>query len=104
MKKKSSSESAFFSLRVLIGLFICFAGVLIAFFAFGTQPTAPQANQPQANGMTRQELVGLYEALAPADFVPPACVPGSEMFTDVPASNPFCSWIEELARRGITAG
>jgi hypothetical protein len=26
------------------------------------------------------------------------------MFTDVPASNPFCSWIEELARRGITAG
>jgi hypothetical protein len=26
------------------------------------------------------------------------------MFADVPASSPFCRWIEELARRGITAG
>jgi hypothetical protein len=26
------------------------------------------------------------------------------MFTDVPASNPFCPWIEELARQGITSG
>jgi hypothetical protein len=33
-----------------------------------------------------------------------ACVPGQEMFNDVPASSPFCPWIEELARRGITGG
>jgi hypothetical protein len=26
------------------------------------------------------------------------------VFKDVPASNPFCRWIEELARRGITSG
>ena len=26
------------------------------------------------------------------------------MFQDVPASNPFCPWIEELVRRGITTG
>jgi hypothetical protein len=26
------------------------------------------------------------------------------MFGDVPASSPFCPWIEELARRGVVAG
>jgi hypothetical protein len=26
------------------------------------------------------------------------------VFSDVPASSPFCRWIEELARRGITSG
>lgn len=31
-------------------------------------------------------------------------VAGSERFTDVPASNPFCPWVEELARQGITSG
>jgi hypothetical protein len=37
-------------------------------------------------------------------YVPQACVSGSEIFNDVPASDPYCRWIEELARRGITAG
>jgi hypothetical protein len=35
---------------------------------------------------------------------PPACVAGTEMFADVPASNGFCRWIEELARRGVVSG
>jgi hypothetical protein len=35
---------------------------------------------------------------------PPACVTGSEAFADVPASSPFCRWIEELFRRGIAGG
>ena len=35
---------------------------------------------------------------------PPACVAGSEMFNDVPASSPFCKWIEELARRQVVSG
>jgi S-layer homology domain len=105
MKKKSLSQSAFFNPRAVIGLFVCLAGVLIAFLAFGLEPTAPLAKDVRfGNTMTRQQMVGLYEALAPADFVPPACVAGSEMFTDVPASNPFCPWIEELSRRGITGG
>ena len=35
-------------------------------------------------------------------YAPPACtVP---IFNDVPASSPFCRWIEELARRGVVAG
>jgi hypothetical protein len=101
MKKKSFAESAFFNPRALIGLFVCVAGVLIAFFAFGAQP---QRTVSDENTMTRQDLVEMYRAMAPSTFVPPACVEGSERFTDVPFDNPFCPWIEELARQGITAG
>src|SRR6266516_1600973 len=36
MKKKSASQSAFFNLRVLIGLFIVLAGVSLALVGFGT--------------------------------------------------------------------
>src|SRR5438477_1709171 len=36
MKKKSTSQSAFFNLRVLIGLFIVLAGVFLALIGFGT--------------------------------------------------------------------
>jgi hypothetical protein len=35
---------------------------------------------------------------------PPACVAGQEAFADVPATSPFCRWIEELARRGVVGG
>ena len=35
---------------------------------------------------------------------PPACVAGAEMFPDVPASSPFCKWVEELVRRGVVSG
>jgi hypothetical protein len=35
---------------------------------------------------------------------PPVCVAGSEMFLDVPSTNGFCRWIEELARRGVVSG
>src|SRR5207302_2919557 len=36
MKKKSASRSAFFNIRVLIGLFILLAGVFLALVGFGT--------------------------------------------------------------------
>jgi hypothetical protein len=35
MKKKSTSQSAFFNLRVLIGLFVVLFGVFLAFFGGG---------------------------------------------------------------------
>ena len=35
-------------------------------------------------------------------YAPPAC--GTPMFNDVPANNPFCRFIEELARRGVVTG
>src|SRR4030095_16808324 len=36
MKKKSTSQSAFFNFRVLIGLFVVLAGAVLAIFGFGT--------------------------------------------------------------------
>jgi hypothetical protein len=33
---------------------------------------------------------------------PPACT--TPVFSDVPASSPFCRWVEELVRRGVVSG
>jgi hypothetical protein len=35
-------------------------------------------------------------------FTPPPCT--SPQFPDVPPSDPFCPWVEELARRGVVTG
>jgi hypothetical protein len=52
--------------------------------------------------VTREQLaVFLLRTLDPS-LSPPACA--TPVFNDVPASSPFCRWIEELVRRGITAG
>jgi hypothetical protein len=50
MKTKSASQSAFFSPRVLIGLFIVLAGVFLALLGFGTfsARATPTANSAQA--------------------------------------------------------
>src|SRR5713101_5411013 len=45
MKKKSASQSAFFNLRVLIGLFTVLAGVFLALAGFGTFSALAQAQQ-----------------------------------------------------------
>src|SRR6266540_5588172 len=45
MKKKSASQSAFFNLRVLIGLFIILTGVFLALAGFGTFSALAQAQQ-----------------------------------------------------------
>ena len=95
MKKKSTSQG-FFNVRVLIGLCVFITGIFLALLSFGP------AMSGFAQGTTRAEMtLALGKAL---DVTPPACVPGQEMFDDVPASNPFCPWIEELVRRGITGG
>jgi hypothetical protein len=96
MKKKSPSQSTFFNVRVLIGLCVFMGGVFLALVSFGP------ATAGFAQGTTRGQMAAVVaQAL---NVQPPACVPGQEMFDDVPASNPFCPWIEELARRGITGG
>jgi hypothetical protein len=52
---------------------------------------------------TREQMsVFVLVAKEGAAYAPPAC--GTPVFTDVPASSPFCRWIEELARRGVTGG
>jgi hypothetical protein len=53
---------------------------------------------------TRAEMAPFVLASATPSDVPPACVPGSELFADVPAASPFCRWVEELARRAVTGG
>jgi hypothetical protein len=59
-------------------------------------------NYCPTDAVTREQMsVFLLHTLDPA-LNPPACtVP---VFNDVPASSPFCRWIQELARRGITGG
>jgi predicted TIM-barrel enzyme len=35
-------------------------------------------------------------------LIPPTCT--TPVFADVPASSPFCRWVEELARRAVVSG
>jgi hypothetical protein len=56
---------------------------------------------PQDAVPREQMAVFLLRALDPG-LSPPACT--TPLFADVPASSPYCRWIEELSRRGLTAG
>jgi hypothetical protein len=57
------------------------------------------------NPVTRAQMpVFLLKTLEGSGYTPPSCVPGAEVFNDVPAANGFCRWIEDLARRGVTSG
>ncbi len=52
--------------------------------------------------VTRQQMaVFLLASLEGSEYTPPA---PTGVFDDVPVSDPFAPWIEELAGRGITAG
>jgi len=52
--------------------------------------------------VTREQMaIFTLRTLDPA-LNPPAC--GTPVFADVPASSPFCKWIEELFRRGVVTG
>src|SRR4029453_5870012 len=101
MKKKSSSQSAFFNLRVLFGLFVMLAGVFLALLSFGTF-----SRVFAKNGVTPEErtLTLAQARTLPHPPQPPRCGAGQWMFNDVPPSSPFCPFIEELARLGITGG
>ncbi len=46
--------------------------------------------------------VYLLRAKEGSAYTPPACT--SPLFADVPCSNPLAPWINELSRRGVTAG
>src|ERR1043166_9117465 len=65
MKKKSVSQSAFFNLRVLIGLFMGVAGVSLALLATAkpARPVSPQAQQK-------------YKVTTTSQYVPPLVPPG----------------------------
>jgi uncharacterized repeat protein (TIGR01451 family) len=53
---------------------------------------------------TREQMAIFVLRTLDPTLDPPACVGGSERFADVPASSPFCRWIEELARRNVVTG
>ena len=53
--------------------------------------------------VTREQMAAfLLKARYGADFFPPEAT--GDVFTDVPASDSFAPWIEELSREGITGG
>src|SRR5437667_10035674 len=62
MKKKSTSESAFFNLRVLIGMFVLLAGVFLALAGFGVFSAASTA-QAQQNYSLGQSIDPLVPAM-----------------------------------------
>lgn len=63
--------------------------------------TNPMQYCPDA-GVTRGQMaVFILRAKHGATYSPPA---PAGMFGDVPAGHPFASWIEQLAREGITSG
>ena len=68
-----------------------------------TTGTGPGTYGTQSSTTREQMAVFVLRAKDPV-LNPPACVAGSEMFADVPATSPFCRWIEELARRGVVTG
>jgi predicted outer membrane repeat protein len=57
-----------------------------------------------ANATTREQMA-VFALLAKEGpgYSPPACS-APNTFNDVPASSPFCRYIEELARRGVVSG
>jgi hypothetical protein len=57
---------------------------------------------PAAQTTRESMAVFVLVAREGAGYAPPAC--GAPMFGDVPASGPFCPWIEELSRRGVVGG
>jgi hypothetical protein len=60
-------------------------------------------NYCPSRAITRDQMAAfLLLAKEGAGYSPPAC--GVPMFNDVPASSPFCKYIEELARRGVVSG
>jgi hypothetical protein len=57
------------------------------------------------NPVTREQMsVFTLKTLEGSSYSPVGCVSGAEVFADVPATSPFCRWVEEYRRRGITAG
>ena len=59
---------------------------------------------PTASTTREQMAVFVLLSRNPTSPPPAACVAGTERFADVPASSPFCRWIEELERRGVVSG
>jgi hypothetical protein len=67
-----------------------------------TSGCSPASYCPSAPTTREQMAVFVLVAREGLANQPKAC--GSPVFNDVPASSPYCRWIEELARRGVVSG
>jgi YVTN family beta-propeller protein len=76
-------------------------GLFRAGITGGCSPSPPQYC-PDFESTRAQMAVFLLRGIHGRGYSPPAAT--GTMFDDVPASHPLASWIEELAREGITAG
>jgi len=54
------------------------------------------------DAVTREQMAVFVLRTVDPSLSPPACT--TPLFSDVPASSPYCRWIEELARRGVVSG
>ena len=65
MKKKSASRSAFFNIRVLIGLFVVLGGAFLALVGFGARPVGHATTQPKSKVRVNS---GYVSPLVPPGF------------------------------------
>ena len=72
MKKKSASKSAFFKLRVLVGLLLCFAAITLALFALGkaSAQRTPSGQSGNSQPLIRAEYRGIMPVVK-FDISPP---------------------------------
>jgi hypothetical protein len=69
----------------------------------GVITTCGAGNYCPNGSITRGSMaIFLLRAKEGAGYVPPPCT--TPTFADVPCSDPLAPWIEELVRRGVTAG
>ena len=59
---------------------------------------------PSASTLREQMAVFVLIGKEGTSYRPPDCNPAAPRFADLPASSPFCRWVEELARRQVVAG
>ncbi len=67
MKKKSASQSAFFKLRLLLGILLCFAGITIVLLA---QPRNPSGQAGNSHPIVRAQFRGVLPVVK-FDISPP---------------------------------
>jgi hypothetical protein len=73
-------------------------------FHKGVMPACATGVFCSTDGVSRQTMAQFVLKAASPGFQPPACVYGATLFLDMPFWNPYCPWVEELARRGVVAG
>jgi uncharacterized protein YwbE len=79
------------------------AAFIEALAAAGVAGGCGGGNYCPSSGATRAQMaVFLLRTLEGPTYLPPAC--STPMFADVPCTSGFAIWVNELARRGITAG